>query len=67
LSDECAYALSWDAANERFAAAGCITEEEANEFAKVVSSEKMGIEVRFYLKVNQCWTFERILSLILVF
>lgn len=45
LSEECAYALSWEAANERFAAAGCITENEAGEFAKAIASDEAGIEV----------------------
>ena len=43
LSDECAYALSWEAANERFFAAGCITENEANELSELLGS---GVEVR---------------------
>lgn len=45
LSKECAYALSWEAANQRFAAAGCITENEANEFAELVASEGGGVEI----------------------
>ena len=45
LSEECAYALSWEAANERFAASGCITENEAEEFARIMASDEGGIEV----------------------
>lgn len=39
LSVECAYALSWDAANERFANAGSISVNESEEFSKILSSE----------------------------
>ena len=45
LSEECAHALSWEAANERFAAAGCITEREAEEFTRLLASDEGGIEV----------------------
>jgi hypothetical protein len=37
--------LSWEAANERFAAAGCITEREAEEFNRLLASDEGGIEV----------------------
>lgn len=42
LSDECAYALSWEAANDRFAAAGCITKIEADAFSELLGG---GVEI----------------------
>lgn len=45
LSEEYSYALSWQAATERFEAAGCIPKEEAETFAKWVSSGDAGVEV----------------------
>jgi digalactosyldiacylglycerol synthase len=41
LSKESSYALSWDAANERLAAAGCITEAESKEFQEYVKSSNV--------------------------
>jgi hypothetical protein len=46
LSEECLHALSWEAANERFIAAGCISEAEAEEFASIIASDEASIEVR---------------------
>lgn len=45
LSEEYLHALSWDAANERFIAAGCISQEEADEFARIIDSDEAGIEI----------------------
>mmetsp|Transcript_17511 Transcript_17511/g.33197 ORF Transcript_17511/g.33197 Transcript_17511/m.33197 type:complete len:883 (+) Transcript_17511:1648-4296(+) len=45
LSEEYLHALSWEAANERFIAAGCIAKEEADEFASVIASDEAGIEI----------------------
>jgi len=45
LSEEYSYALSWNAANDRFAAAGCITKEESDEYARAISSDTASIEV----------------------
>jgi hypothetical protein len=53
LSEECLHALSWEAANERFIAAGCISKSEAEEFERIIASEEAGIEVR-----NKIGSFE---------
>lgn len=45
LSEAYSYALSWNAANDRFAAAGCITKEESDEYARAISSHTASIEV----------------------
>lgn len=45
LSEEYSYALSWNAANDRFAAAGCITKEESDEYARAISSDTASIEI----------------------
>lgn len=41
LSKESSFALSWDAANERLAAAGCITETESKEFEEYIKSSNV--------------------------
>ena len=46
MSKEYTRALSWEAANERFAAAGCISVEESKEFEKVQADVNAGLEVR---------------------
>lgn len=46
LSEEYSYALSWDAATERFEAAACIPVEEAVHYKKWVESGDAGVEVR---------------------
>jgi digalactosyldiacylglycerol synthase len=45
LSDEYAYALSWEAATQRLEAAGCITVEENEQMQQALSSEAAGIEI----------------------
>jgi hypothetical protein len=45
LSEAYSYALSWNAANDRFTAAGCITKEESDEYARAISSHTASIEV----------------------
>lgn len=41
LSKESAHALSWEAANERLAAAGCISESESKEFESYMTSSNV--------------------------
>ena len=45
LSDEHAYALSWEAATQRLEAAGCITVEENEQMQQALSSDAAGIEI----------------------
>ena len=45
LSDEHAFALSWEAATQRLEAAGCITVEENEQMQQALSSEAAGIEI----------------------
>lgn len=45
MSKEYTRALSWEAANERFAAAGCISVEESKEFEKVQADVNAGLEI----------------------
>jgi digalactosyldiacylglycerol synthase len=45
LSDEYAFALSWEAATQRLEAAGCITMEEHEQMQQALSSEAAGIEI----------------------
>lgn len=45
LSDEYAYALSWEAATERFEAAASISVSEAEARAAALSSSEAGIQV----------------------
>ena len=47
LSDEYSYALSWEAATERFAAAGSVSVEEAEAMKEALSSTEAGIDVSF--------------------
>jgi hypothetical protein len=45
MSEEYSYALSWQAATERFEAAGCIPVEEAEQYNRWVESGDAGVEV----------------------
>jgi hypothetical protein len=45
LSEEYAYALSWEAATQRLEAAGCIPKAEYDKMQTALSSEEAGIEV----------------------
>jgi len=45
LSDEYSYALSWEAATERFAAAGSVSVEEAEAMKEALSSTEAGIDI----------------------
>jgi hypothetical protein len=45
LSEEYTRALSWEAANERFAKAGCISVAEAEKFEKALADVEPGYEV----------------------
>lgn len=45
LSKEYSYALSWEAASERFAAAGSISVVEADIMSEALKTEKAGIEI----------------------
>ena len=47
LTEEYAFALSWEAATQRLEAAGCIPKEEAVKMQGALSSEEAGIEVSF--------------------
>ena len=47
LTEEYSYALSWEAATERFAAAGSISAAEAEVTAEALSSTEAGIDVSF--------------------
>jgi len=66
LSEEYTYALTWEAANERFAAAGCITVAESEELADVLSHTESGLEVRkqFTSYFLESYTYILFLSLI---
>ena len=46
LTEEYSYALSWEAATERFAAAGSVSVAEAEAMEDALSSAEAGIEVR---------------------
>lgn len=48
LTEEYSYALSWEAATERFAAAGSISVAEAEVTAEALSSTEAGIDVSFF-------------------
>lgn len=63
LTEEYAYALSWEAANERFAAAGCITVAESKEFEKALAEVESGLEVSF----TSLKSWERLLSFTLTY
>jgi len=52
LSEEYSYALSWKAATERFAAAGCIPEKEAELYQRWVESGDAGVEVSLPIVVH---------------
>ena len=45
LSEEYSYALSWEAATERFAAAGSISVAEAEAMEEALSSTDAGLDV----------------------
>jgi len=47
LTEEYAFALSWEAATQRLEAAGCIPIEENEKMKEFLASEDAGIEVRF--------------------
>lgn len=47
LSEEYSHALSWEAANDRFAAAGCISVAESEELNLALERVENGIEVSF--------------------
>lgn len=49
LSEEYAYALSWEAATERFAAAGSVSVAEAEAMEEALSSAEAGIDVSILL------------------
>ena len=51
LTEEYSYALSWQAATERFEAAGCLTVAEAEAMANAIASEETGIEVSIANKI----------------
>jgi hypothetical protein len=46
VTEEFAFALSWEAATQRLEAAGCIPKAEAEKMQEALSSEEAGIEVR---------------------
>jgi hypothetical protein len=46
MSEEYSYALTWEAATERFERAGCIPLEEAQLYKRWVESGDAGVEVR---------------------
>lgn len=45
LSEQYSHALSWEAANERFAAAGCISVAESKAFENALAEVENGLEV----------------------
>jgi hypothetical protein len=45
LTEEFSHALTWQAATERFEAAGCVTENEANEKAKAIALDEAKVEI----------------------
>jgi len=51
LTEEYSYALSWEAATERFAAAGSISAAEAEATAEALSSTEAGIDVSFFYMI----------------
>jgi hypothetical protein len=51
LTEDYAYALSWNAAMERFEAAGSISVAEAEALSDAVTSSEASIEVRKALKL----------------
>ena len=55
LSEEYAYALSWEAATKRLEAAGCITRLEYDRMQLALSSEAAGIEVLAILMYVRHW------------
>lgn len=46
MSAEYSYALTWEAATERFEIAGCIPLKEAQQYDRWVESGTSGVEVR---------------------
>ena len=65
LTEDYAYALSWQAATQRLVAAACIPKEESEKMNEFLASEDAGIEVRtgthhikttlsIYTKVSSC-------------
>jgi len=46
LTEEYAFALSWEAATQRLEAAGCIPKEESERMKEFLASDDAGIEVR---------------------
>jgi len=48
LTDEYLRALSWEAATERFEAAGSISVAESNALSNALSASEAGVEVRYW-------------------
>jgi len=54
LTEEYSHALSWEAATERFVAAGSISVAEAEAMEEALSSAEAGIDVSAYLLFHNC-------------
>ena len=52
LTDEYSHALSWEAATDRFVAAGSISAAEAEAMEEALSSAAAGIDVRLFMIVS---------------
>lgn len=52
LTEEYAFALSWEAATQRLEAAGCIPKEEAEKMKEALSSDDASVEVSFFQLVS---------------
>lgn len=58
LTDEFSHALSWEAATDRFVAAGSISAAEAEAMEEALSSAAAGIDVRL---IHNCFIFQFVL------